>query len=261
MSATMNYYELLGLEKNARPEAIKAAYKRMAMVWHPDRNKAANAGEMFMNIRKAYSVLMNKESRAKYDESFVSEASKYANNVELVRELVRMRREGSTKNEILKACSASGLSAWEAIEIANLVWENSKPEAAKKPPAKATAAKVRGESMIGNFFLGVLKFFAYIFGGLLGVLVAALGWVAYKVLYYPAKLLAWAIGGVFGLVTSAASLALVVDLVVLALDLLGKYNAPEHFIFVRGVFYFFTVAVAAIFGVDATVAAENFFGL
>lgn len=257
MSATMNYYELLGLEKNARPEAIKAAYKRMAMVWHPDRNKAANASEMFMNIRKAYSVLMNKESRAKYDENFVSEADKYACNVELVRELVRMRREGSTKNEILKVCSASGLSAWEAIEIANLVWENSKPEAAKKGAAKEPAKNVRGESMIGNLFLGVLKFFAYSFGGLLGVLVAALGWVAYKVLYYPAKLLAWAIGGVVGLVMSVASLALVADLVALAVEVFGGVPA-ENFYFFRGFLFVVGTLVAHALGFDIKDALKEF---
>lgn len=257
MSATMNYYELLGLEKTARPEAIKAAYKRMAMVWHPDRNKAANASEMFMNIRKAYSVLMNKESRAKYDEGFVSEASKHASRVELVHELVRMRRGGSTKNEILEVCSASGLSAWEAIELVNLVWENSKPEAAKKPPAEEPVEKVRGEGVIGNFFLGVLKFFAYVFGGLLGVLVAALGWVAYKVLYYPAILVSWAIGGVLGLVTSAGSLALVADLVVLAIEVIGGAPA-ENFYFFR-LFLFVVVGfVAEVLGFDILDALKAF---
>jgi len=257
MSATMNYYELLGLEKTARPEAIKAAYKRMAMVWHPDRNKAANASEMFMNIRKAYSVLMNKESRAKYDESFASEANKHVSKVELVRELVRMRMEGSTKNEILKVCSASGLSAWEAIEIVNLVWENSKPKAAKKGSAKEPDKKVRGEGMIGNFFLGVLKFFAYSFGGLLGVLVVALGWAAYKVLYYPAKLLAWAIGGVVGLVMSVASLALVADLVVLAVEVFGGVPT-ENFYFFRGFLYVVGTLVAHVLGFDIKDALKEF---
>lgn len=257
MSATMNYYELLGIEKNARPEAIKAAYKRMAMVWHPDRNKAANAGEMFMSIRKAYSVLMNKDSRAKYDAGFdESTDSTFATEetLEKVGEiLVRMYREGRTKTEMLKVCSSYGMSAGESIEYVNLVCKkvdeyNHKPKAEKVEKS-------------GGALYRIAKFFMYAFGGVLAVIVAIFGWATYKVVAPIFGFFGKIVGTVFGVVASATSIALVVDLIVVALDLLGKYNAPEHFVFVRCVFYFLTIGVAAIFGVDARVAAENFFGL
>lgn len=257
MSATMNYCELLGIEKNARPEAIKAAYKRMAMVWHPDRNKAANAGEMFMSIRKAYSVLMNKDSRAKYDAGFdESTDSTFATEetLEKVGEiLVRMYREGRTKTEMLKVCSSYGMSAGESIEYVNLVCKkvdeyNHKPKAEKVEKS-------------GGALYRIAKFFVYAFGGVLAIFATLFGWVAYKVLKpvvgLAIKVVSWPIGIVMG----ACSIALILDFILLALDLAGKYATPEYFVFVRTVLYFAVILTAELFGVDLREATESFFGL
>ena len=62
-----NYYELLGISKNAELNEIKQAYKKLALKYHPDRNKDDNAENIFKDISKAYQVLSNPEQKKKYD--------------------------------------------------------------------------------------------------------------------------------------------------------------------------------------------------
>ena len=62
-----DYYEVLGVPRNADPKQIKDAYHRLAMRYHPDRNKASDAEERFKEIAKAYAVLHDPEKRAEYD--------------------------------------------------------------------------------------------------------------------------------------------------------------------------------------------------
>jgi len=64
----MDYYKLLGVEKNASPEEIKKAYRKLALKHHPDRNKGnKEAEEQFKKISEAYAVLSDKEKRQQYD--------------------------------------------------------------------------------------------------------------------------------------------------------------------------------------------------
>lgn len=64
----MDYYKLLGVEKNASPEEIKKAYRKLALKHHPDRNKGnKDAEEQFKKISEAYAVLSDKEKRQQYD--------------------------------------------------------------------------------------------------------------------------------------------------------------------------------------------------
>lgn len=62
-----DYYEVLGVPRNADPKQIKDAYHRLAMRYHPDRNKASDAEERFKEIAKAYAVLHDPKKRAEYD--------------------------------------------------------------------------------------------------------------------------------------------------------------------------------------------------
>lgn len=66
--AKRDYYEILGVSKSASPEELKKAYRKMALEYHPDRNKSAGASEKFKEINEAYEILSNPEKKAAYDQ-------------------------------------------------------------------------------------------------------------------------------------------------------------------------------------------------
>ena len=63
-----DYYEILGVSKNASAAEIKKAYRKMALKYHPDKNPGdSKAEDMFKKSAEAYEVLGNEQKRAKYD--------------------------------------------------------------------------------------------------------------------------------------------------------------------------------------------------
>ena len=63
-----DYYQTLGVSKNASEAEIKRAYRKLALEWHPDRNKSAGANEKFKEINKAYEVLSDPKKKELYDQ-------------------------------------------------------------------------------------------------------------------------------------------------------------------------------------------------
>ena len=66
--ANKDYYEILGVSKDADADEIKSAYRRLAKKYHPDLNKAPEAAEKFKEINEAYEVLSDDRKRANYDQ-------------------------------------------------------------------------------------------------------------------------------------------------------------------------------------------------
>lgn len=62
-----DYYEVLGVARDADAKAIKDAFRKLALKYHPDRNKEAGAEERFKEIAEAYAVLSDPKKRADYD--------------------------------------------------------------------------------------------------------------------------------------------------------------------------------------------------
>lgn len=68
MSAKRDYYEVLGISKTAPANEIKSQFRKLALKFHPDRNKSADAAEHFKEISEAYAVLSDTEKRKLYDQ-------------------------------------------------------------------------------------------------------------------------------------------------------------------------------------------------
>jgi molecular chaperone DnaJ len=67
MTEKRDYYEVLGVQRNASKDEIKDAYRKLALQYHPDRNKSPGAEEKFKEISEAYAVLSDDQKRQQYD--------------------------------------------------------------------------------------------------------------------------------------------------------------------------------------------------
>ena len=67
MSAKRDYYQVLGVDRNATDEQIKKAFRRLARQYHPDVNKSPEAESRFKEVNEAYEVLSDREKRGMYD--------------------------------------------------------------------------------------------------------------------------------------------------------------------------------------------------
>ena len=63
-----DYYEVLGVSKTASAAEIKSAYRKLALKWHPDRNKSSESEEKFKQINQAYQVLSDPKKKELYDQ-------------------------------------------------------------------------------------------------------------------------------------------------------------------------------------------------
>ncbi len=68
MATKRDYYDILGVQKTATAAELKSAYRKMALEWHPDRNKSAEAEAKFKEINEAYQVLSDAKKKATYDQ-------------------------------------------------------------------------------------------------------------------------------------------------------------------------------------------------
>lgn len=67
MSAKRDYYEVLGVARDASAEEVKRQYRKLALKFHPDRNKSSDAQEHFKEISEAYAVISDDKKRRMYD--------------------------------------------------------------------------------------------------------------------------------------------------------------------------------------------------
>ena len=75
--AKVDYYKVLGVEKNASQDEIKKAYRKLAVKYHPDRNPNDKDAEKFREITEAYEVLSDEKKRSNYDKFGSAEKSNF----------------------------------------------------------------------------------------------------------------------------------------------------------------------------------------
>lgn len=68
MPTKRDYYDILSVSRDASKEEIKKAYRKLALEWHPDRNKSSNANDKFKEINEAYEVLSDPKKKETYDQ-------------------------------------------------------------------------------------------------------------------------------------------------------------------------------------------------
>ncbi|HUV52088.1 MAG TPA: molecular chaperone DnaJ [Dehalococcoidia bacterium] len=67
MASKRDYYEVLGVDRNASDDEMKKAFRRLAFQYHPDRNREDGAEEKFKEVKEAYEILSDSQKRATYD--------------------------------------------------------------------------------------------------------------------------------------------------------------------------------------------------
>ncbi len=88
-SGIKDYYRILGVERNASKEEIKKAYRRLARLYHPDRNPDPSAEEKFKEINEAYHILSDDEKREEYDRILRSgDESKFRDFMDYIQEFI-----------------------------------------------------------------------------------------------------------------------------------------------------------------------------
>lgn len=75
MPEPKDYYRTLQVDPSAEPEIVKAAYKRLALKYHPGTNSSSEAQERMREINEAYRILRDPANRAEYDKNRGSRTS------------------------------------------------------------------------------------------------------------------------------------------------------------------------------------------
>ncbi|KAH8048685.1 hypothetical protein JL722_12302 [Aureococcus anophagefferens] len=80
VAAASDYYKTLGIDKKATKKEVKAAYRTLALKWHPDKNPddRAAAEQKFREVAEAYEVLSDDEQRRQYDSDFFGTSDPFA---------------------------------------------------------------------------------------------------------------------------------------------------------------------------------------
>jgi len=96
------YYEILEVNKKASQEEIKSAYRRLVMLYHPDKNKMPEAEEVFKGIAEAYSVLSDPGKRKQDDIDNEPRNVLRRNKQEKMWQIIREQRQREARtNQIL----------------------------------------------------------------------------------------------------------------------------------------------------------------
>lgn len=111
-----DYYKVLGLSSIATKEEIKKAYRKLALEFHPDKNKSPDAHEKFIEINEAYLILYDEEARKKYDREYKYHFAKDEQQAESKKEQsqssYKREQTNEKKTEYRETFNDSDLNDW-----------------------------------------------------------------------------------------------------------------------------------------------------
>ena len=132
-----DYYEVLGVEKNASDAEIKKAYRKLAMKYHPDQNPGdKSAEEKFKEINEAYEVLSDADKKARYDQYGFAGVDPNFNPKAISSAAARRRPAAEEARRRARTSSARSRSA---LKTRSSAASARSPSPASRPAAPATA--------------------------------------------------------------------------------------------------------------------------
>lgn len=94
----INCYKILEISNNASENEIKKAFRKLAIQYHPDKNKSINSQNEFIKIKKAYDILIDYNKRKKHDEELRINESTFSTESRLKKDSDEYSRTSSTYN-------------------------------------------------------------------------------------------------------------------------------------------------------------------
>lgn len=150
-----NYYSILNISEIATSKEIKIAYRKLAMEWHPDRNKSVNAHSKFIKINEAYEILIDPIKREEYDKILESDRS------EIVSEQFS-KWQNNAKNK------AESYAEMNADKFNSIILEEIKLAAKYTPAFGCFILLIAGAALnfVGIFMIGPVALLSVVaFGG------------------------------------------------------------------------------------------------
>ncbi len=93
----INHYQILNISENATVEEIKIAYRKLAILYHPDKNKNIDANKKFVEIKNSYDILLNPVKRKKFDKELEIQRLKNKIHNELNEKIIKSQQDKTQK--------------------------------------------------------------------------------------------------------------------------------------------------------------------
>jgi molecular chaperone DnaJ len=140
-----NYYDILGVSKTASDAEIKKAYKKLAMQYHPDRNKwDAAAEKKFKEVNESYQVLGDKTKKKNYDQFWSADANGFGGNPAGWGFKTSWAGDFTGFEDIFSAFGGGGWGTNRGFEfdIGDLFWNNAKTQKSQTRQQKETPKEI-----------------------------------------------------------------------------------------------------------------------
>ncbi len=117
-----NYYQVLGISRNATAEETKKAFRRLAFKYHPDCNHEDGAEEKFKEINEAYEVLSNPKKKTAYDERQASYTQARVTRKPYRPARSATAKQGKYPEELVRIIMQKGTPWWAKVAVGGVLF-------------------------------------------------------------------------------------------------------------------------------------------